>query len=74
MAGEMGARIGLDEVAGKLGTGGMSEVYRAHDTTLDRDVARKLLPEPFTANPDRLTRFQREFRGHWVAASLERRL
>jgi serine/threonine-protein kinase len=38
----------------------MGEVYRARDTTLDRDVALKVLPEAFTSDPDRRTRFERE--------------
>jgi len=38
----------------------MGEVYRAHDTKLNRDVAIKVLPETFTADPDRLARFKRE--------------
>jgi serine/threonine protein kinase len=38
----------------------MGEVYRARDTRLDRDVAIKVLPELFAADPDRLTRFERE--------------
>ncbi len=38
----------------------MGEVYQARDTTLDRDVALKVLPEAFTADPDRLARFARE--------------
>ena len=42
-------------------------MYRAHDTTLDRDVALKVLSEGFTADPDRLSRFQREAK---VLASL----
>ena len=67
MALETGARIGVYEVTGKLGEGGMGEVYRAHDTTLDRDVALKVLSEAFTADPDRLVRFQREAK---VLASL----
>ena len=38
----------------------MGEVYSARDTRLDRDVAIKILPEAFAADPDRLARFQRE--------------
>jgi serine/threonine protein kinase len=38
----------------------MGEVYRAHDTTLERDVAIKVLPDVFAADPERLARFARE--------------
>ena len=38
----------------------MGEVWQARDTKLDRDVALKVLPEAFTADPDRLVRFERE--------------
>ena len=38
----------------------MGEVYRALDTKLDRDVAIKVLPAEFAANPERLARFERE--------------
>ena len=62
-----GTRIGAYDVAGPLGAGGMGEVYRARDTRLDRDVALKVLPAAFTADPDRLARFEREAR---VLASL----
>jgi serine/threonine protein kinase len=39
-----GARIGVYEVGALIGAGGMGEVYRAHDTRLNRDVAIKILP------------------------------
>jgi Tol biopolymer transport system component len=56
----IGQRFGLYEIQGVIGAGGMGEVYRARDTTLGRDVALKLLPEVFAADPDRVARFQRE--------------
>ncbi|MFP6828845.1 MAG: protein kinase, partial [Gammaproteobacteria bacterium] len=62
-----GTRLGIYEVTAKIGEGGMGEVYQARDTTLDRNVALKVLPEAFTADPDRLARFQREAK---VLASL----
>jgi eukaryotic-like serine/threonine-protein kinase len=57
-----GTRLGSYQVVAALGAGGMGEVYRAHDTTLGRDVALKILPAAFAADPDRLMRFEREAR------------
>jgi len=48
------------EITAKLGEGGMGEVYRAKDGRLGRDVAVKVLPEMFVADPERLARFERE--------------
>ncbi len=62
-----GTRLGVYEVAEKIGEGGMGEVYRARDTKLDRDVALKVLPDLFANDPERLGRFQREAK---VLASL----
>lgn len=55
-----GTRIGPYQIVGSLGAGGMGEVYRARDTRLDRDVAIKVLPSVFAADPDRAMRFERE--------------
>ena len=55
-----GDRVGPYEILSALGVGGMGEVYRARDAKLNRDVAIKVLPELFAADPDRLARFERE--------------
>ena len=55
-----GGRLGRFEVLGKLGAGGMGEVYLAHDPKLERRVAIKLLPRHLAADPDRIRRFRRE--------------
>ena len=55
-----GTRIGVYEVTALIGAGGMGEVYRARDSRLGRDLAVKVLPEPFAADAERLARFERE--------------
>ena len=55
-----GVRLGVYEIIAPVGAGGMGEVYRATDTKLRRDVAIKVLPEIFSADPERIARFQRE--------------
>ena len=51
----------------KIGEGGMGVVWKAVDTTLDREVAIKILPEALAADAERLQRFEREAK---VLASL----
>ena len=60
MALEVGSRLGHYDVTALIGEGGMGQVYQATDTTLNRQVALKILPEAFASDPDRLARFQRE--------------
>jgi Tol biopolymer transport system component len=55
-----GTRLGPYEVLSAIGAGGMGEVYRAHDTLLNRDVALKVLPEAFSRDIERMARFERE--------------
>jgi len=57
-----GSRLGPYEVIAAIGAGGMGEVYRARDSRLGRDVAIKILPPQFAAQPDRLRRFEEEAR------------
>jgi serine/threonine-protein kinase len=56
----IGKMIGRYRVLSLLGEGGMSEVYLALDTSLERQVALKLLPAQFTQDADRLRRFIQE--------------
>jgi serine/threonine protein kinase len=60
MALASGARLGPYEILSPLGSGGMGEVYQAHDPKLGRNVAIKVIPDAFAHDPDRLARFQRE--------------
>ncbi len=55
-------QLGPYKIVSFIGAGGMGEVYRAHDTRLLRDVALKVLPASFTAEPERLRRFEQEAR------------
>src|SRR5450432_172150 len=57
-----GTRLGPYEILSSIGAGGMGEVYRAHDSRLDRTVAVKILPPSFAADQDRLQRFAQEAR------------
>ena len=56
----VGAKIGVYEILGPLGAGGMGEVYRARDLQLEREVAIKVLPPGLANDPERLARFDRE--------------
>ena len=55
-----GAKLGPYEILGQIGAGGMGEVYRAKDPRLSREVAIKVLPPTFSADADRLRRFEQE--------------
>jgi serine/threonine protein kinase len=55
-----GTRLGSYEIAAQIGAGGMGEVYQAHDTSLKRQVAIKVLPDAVATDPQRVSRFRRE--------------
>ena len=57
-----GTSLGPYEIIAPLGAGGMGEVYRARDERLGRDVAIKVLPPEYSADPDRMRRFEQEAR------------
>ena len=60
MALTSGTRLGPYAITARIGVGGMGEVYRATDTTLDRQVAIKVLPESLASDAERIARFERE--------------
>src|SRR6266487_668378 len=60
MALTSGTKLGPYEIQSPLGAGGMGEVYRARDPRLGRDVAIKVLPSAFSADKERLSRFEQE--------------
>ena len=62
-----GTQLGPYEIIEPLGAGGMGEVYRAHDSSLGREVAVKILPAAVTQNPEHAARFERQAR---ILASL----
>ena len=70
-----GTRLGAYEILSALGAGGMGDVYRARDSKLNRDVALKILPDIFAADPDRkglLSQPNRYWLGRAQFALLER--
>src|SRR5712691_7017326 len=60
MALAAGSKVGPYEILAPIGAGGMGEVYRARDPRLGREVAIKVLPASFSADADRLRRFEQE--------------
>ncbi len=60
MALPAGTRLGPYEITAPIGAGGMGEVYRAHDSRLNRDVAIKTLPAALADDANRMARLQRE--------------
>ncbi len=57
-----GTRLGRYEIVSFIAAGGMGEVYQAHDSSLNRMVAVKVLPAAQHTNRDRLARFEKEAR------------
>ena len=59
---QIGDTLGRYELIGELGQGGMSVVYRARDTALQRDVAVKVMHGFLSEQPESRERFRREAR------------
>ncbi len=59
---QQGTRLGHYRVTGRVGAGGMGEVYRAHDENLGRDVALKILTDRLVGSAELDERFEREAR------------
>jgi len=59
---QTGSRLGRYEVDSLIASGGMGDVYRAHDTQLNRHVALKVLASSVLSDPERLSRFTQEAR------------
>ncbi len=57
-----GSRLGPYQIVCAIGAGGLSEVYRAHDPRMGRDVVIKVLPVSLPENRDHLQRFEQEAR------------
>jgi serine/threonine-protein kinase len=59
---ELSGRIGKYEILHSIGKGAMGQVYKAHDTVLDRDVALKVMVAQIADDPELKQRFEREAR------------
>ena len=57
-----GSTVGRYQIHSLFGSGGMGEVYKAHDPMLGRPVALKVLRRELGADPERLARFLQEAR------------
>jgi len=68
-----GTKLGPYEIVSPLGAGGMGEVYRAHDSRLDRDVAAKVLPAKLFADPLLKQRLEREAKAVSKCSTLSRK-
>src|SRR5260221_2161632 len=62
VAKELSGRIGKYEIVHHIGKGAMGQVYKAHDTILDRDVALKVMGAKIVDGPELKQRFGREAR------------